>query len=291
MSNRHSKTQWAKLKVLQSEMRGHKKSPTRLRFDIVGDIAIIKNAHGKTGLSWAQSILRNNKRVKVVLAQTGSVQGIFRLCKLKVVAGDNRMTTIHRENKCLFHIDLGTMHFSPRLVHERRLIAKSVGFWEAVLNMFGGAGTFSIEIAYKNPSVTVFNIDINPDAIRMCLRNVLANNIRNRVIAVLADAKEAASIVFLNSVDRVLLPLPEKSCEYFSVAVSALKRKGVIQYYDFIQTTKEESPLEKAVVRIKGLINGKNMSVREGRIVKSVGPRRYLVSFELYKGEEREDVS
>jgi len=253
-----------------------------LRFDIVGDIAIIRNTTDNLTVV-AESILQKNKRVKVVLAQSGPVQGIFRLCKLRHVAGEERTTTAHRENGCLFHVDLAAVHFSPRLVHERRLIAESVGPAESVLNMFGGVGTFSVEIARKNPSTRVFNVDVNAEAIRLCLRNILANRLRGRVVAVLADAKEAANSLFLNKMDRVLLPLPEKSREYLDIAVSTLRREGVIHYYDFIDADKQESPLEKALTRISSTIDGKNVSSRGGRIVKSVAPRRYLVSLELHK--------
>jgi tRNA (guanine37-N1)-methyltransferase len=255
----------------------------KVRFDVVGDIAIIRSSTREAETLMAESILRNNHRLRVVLAQSGPVQGTFRLRELRQVAGEKRTTTVHRENGCILHVDLATMHFSPRLVHERRLVSESVGLGESVLNMFSGAGTFSIEIAQKNPSSTVYNVDINPDAIRMTLKNVLSNRLRGKVIAVLADAKEAAIEIFPNRSDRILLPLPEKSREYLDVAILALKRQGVIRYYDFVDAGKGEHPVRKGFEIIAPLINGKSVSFGSGRIVKSVAPRRYLVSLELQK--------
>jgi len=254
----------------------------RLHCDIVGDIAVIKDAPPDTQLRIAESIMNRNKNVKVVLAQSSPVEGTLRICKFKVVAGENRTFTVHRENGCLFHIDLATVHFSPRLIQERRLVAESARPGECILNMFGGAGTFSIEIAKKWPT-KVFNIDINPEAIRLCLRNILANRLRGRVTAVLADAKEATIILFVAWMDRVLLPLPEKSREYLSAAVSALKQRGAIQYYDFIDATKNESPADKMWKRIRLLIDEDRITLGKARIVKSVAPRRYLVSLDLRK--------
>lgn len=255
----------------------------KVRFDVVGDIAIIKSSTQEAETLIAESILRNNRRLRVVLAQSGPVQGTFRLRELRPVAGEKRTTTVHRENGCIFHIDLATTHFSPRLVHERRLVSESVGLGESVLNMFGGAGTFSIEIAKKNPSSTVYNVDINPDAIRMTLKNVLSNRLRGKVIAVLADAKEAAIEIFPNRSDRILLPLPEKSREYLDIAILALKRQGVIRYYDFVDAGKGEYPVRKGFERIAPLINCKSVFFGGGRTVKSVAPRRYLISLELQK--------
>lgn len=260
----------------------------RLRYDIVGDIAVIRDASPEAQLRMAGSIMNENKNVKVVLAQSSPVQGTFRLCKFKVVAGEDRTFTVHRENGCLFHIDLATVHFSSRLVQERRLVAESSRPGERILNMFGGVGSFSIEIAKKHPT-KVFNIDINPEAIGLCLRNILANRLRGRVTAVLADAKEAADILSLKGMDRVLLPLPEKSHEYLSTALSALRRQGVIQYYDFVDAGKDESPTAKMWAKIGSLINGDRITLAKARIVKSVAPRRYLLSLELHKSDRLDE--
>jgi tRNA (guanine37-N1)-methyltransferase len=256
----------------------------KARFDVVGDIAIIRDTTHEKEMLLAESILQKNHRLKVVLVQAGPVQGSFRLRRLRTVVGENRTGTVHRENGCVFHVDLATTHFSPRLVHERKLVSENVGQGEEILNMFGGVGTFSIEIAKRNPSVTVYNVDINPDAIRMCLKNILSNRLRGKVVGVLADAKEAVTAFYPRKLDRVLLPLPEKSREYLNIAISALKRRGFVQYYDFIDAAKGESPVRKAFERIEPLIEAKHLFFSHGRIVKSVAPRRYLISLELRKG-------
>ena len=260
--------------------------PMKVRFDVVGDIAIIGSSTREAETSVAESILRNSPRLKVVLAKSGPVQGTFRLRKFRLIAGENRTTTVHRENGCIFHVDLATTHFSPRLVHERRLVSESVASGESVLNMFGGAGTFSVEIAKKSPSSIVYNVDINPEAIRMALKNALINRFRGRVIAVLADAKIAAIEVFPKRSNRIILPLPEKSREYMHIAILTLKRQGIIQYYDFVDARKGESPVRRGLERIAPLIKCEGVSFCSGRIVKSVAPRRYLISLELQKRDQ-----
>ena len=148
--------------------------------------------------------------------------------------------------------------------------------------MFGGLGSFSIEIAKEKRSTLVFNVDINPDAARLCLKNVLANSLRGRVVTVLSDAKEATNSLFLNKVGRVLLPLPEKSYEYLNAAISALKDSGTIHYYGFVGIAKRESCVDMVLAKVAKSNTKADLSLRKGRIVKSVAPRRYLVSLELH---------
>ena len=257
---------------------------TKLRFDLIGDIAIVRGT-AENLEKMAESILQSNRRVKVVLAKAGPVRGDFRLCKLAFVAGERRTVTVHRENGCLFHVDLASVHFSPRLVTERGLVAEEVKPGETILNMFGGIGTFSIEMAQRNSSVMVFNVDINPEATRFCLKSVLANQLRGRVITVLGDAKETASILFPIRIDRILLPLPEMSGKYLPGAIHVLKRDGIIHYYDLIGVGKQESCTEVVLHKAKMLSAKYGLISRESRIVKSVAPRLYLVSLELQNSE------
>jgi tRNA (guanine37-N1)-methyltransferase len=252
----------------------------RIRFDTVGDIAIIKGDSLDSMKSKARTILERNPRLRVVLAKKSKVDGLFRLCKYVHIAGENRTVTIHRENGCIFHIDLSLVHFSSRLAHERMLVAMKVKDGEIVLNMFGGVGTFSIEIA-KRVAAKVFNVDVNPDAVRLCLKNVLSNYVRGGVATVLADAKEALSIFPINTFDRILLPLPGKSIEYLPLAITYLKTHGVIHLYEFINACGKEDPVEKVVGRVSLMLGSRKMLTYKGRIVKSVGPRRYMVSLEI----------
>lgn len=255
--------------------------PTKVRFDVIGDIAVIRDSGDGLERAAAETILRKNRRVRVVLAKTGPVEGAYRLPRLRLVAGERRTVTVHRENGCIFYIDLVGVHFSPRLANERRLVAESVRSGELVLNMFGGLGTFSVEIAKENPLTVVFSIDINPEAARLCLRNVLVNRLKGKVVTVLGDAKETSNTLFLGRMDRVLLPLPEKSHEYLDVAVSTLRHSGTIHYYDFVSADERRSCVYVALDKVIGSPIEGDLLLRGGRVVKSVAPRRYLVSLEL----------
>jgi tRNA (guanine37-N1)-methyltransferase len=217
-----------------------------LRYDVVGDIAIINRPSENGEIADARKIIEINKKIKVVLCKSGSVNGEFRLPNFRKVLGEDRTTTIHHENGCSIYVDLASVHFSPRLIRERTLIA-------------------------------------NAESIRLCLRNIILNHQRGKIIAVLADAKEVTQNLFHQKMDRILLPLPIKSKQYLNLALSKLKQGGIIHYYDFIYSSKNESPIKKAFTEIIGIIKNNTIIKTDGRIVKSVAPRCYLVSIKLLK--------
>lgn len=254
-----------------------------LTFDILGDIAVVNSPSKNGEVADARKIVEMDKRIKVVLCKSGSVSGEFRLPSYRNVFGEDRTTTLHHENGCSFYVDLTSVHFSPRLVRERALIANDVRNCEIVINMFGGLGSFSIEIAKLKTNVKIFNVDINPDSIRLCLRNIILNRQRGKIIAVLADAKEVTQNLFQKKVSRILLPLPIKSKQYLNLAISKLNEGGIIHYYDFIYASKNESPIKKAFTEIIGISKNNLITPTDGRIVKSVAPRCYLVSIKLLK--------
>ena len=66
-----------------------------LSYDIVGDLIIINDVVKKKE---ADKLLKTHKNVKVVLSKTKKYSGKFRLPKLKVIAGERRKETIHKEN-------------------------------------------------------------------------------------------------------------------------------------------------------------------------------------------------
>ncbi|MEM2561297.1 MAG: 50S ribosomal protein L11 methyltransferase [Candidatus Bathyarchaeia archaeon] len=160
-------------------------------YDIIGDIAIIKLT--KTVEAYkeqvAEVIMKIHKNVKTVLAQTGPVEGEYRLRKLEYVTGEAKTVTIHKEHGCLFSVDLAECYFSPRLSYERLRIAKLVKTGEVIVNMFAGVGCFSIVIAKHSEAKEIYSIDINPIAVKFMRKNVVMNKVDGRVIPIEGDAK------------------------------------------------------------------------------------------------------
>ena len=113
-------------------------------FYMVGDIAItrVPNSSEANGKAIGETIIRVYRNIKTVFVQDSPVAGNFRIRRLKHVAGENKTHTIHKENGCLFAVDVEACYFSPRLCHDRKRIAQQIKPNETIVNMFAGVGIF-----------------------------------------------------------------------------------------------------------------------------------------------------
>jgi tRNA (guanine37-N1)-methyltransferase len=267
-------------------------------YDIVGEIAIIRltASSKKHSQAIAKAIMSIHKNVKTVLAQTGPVNGDFRLRKLGHVAGEKKTTTVHKESGCLFAVDVENCFFSPRLFYERMRIAELVKDGEVVVNMFAGVGCFSIIIARHSNVKKIYSIDINPVAVQFMQENVRVNRVYGKVIPILGDAKDVIEKRLQHVADRVFMPLPEKSLEYLPYAMLALKETGGwIHYYDFEHARKNEDPLEKAKLKVAEKLESLDtaFTIPFGRVVRTTGPNWYQVVLDIKqicKNQNHEDA-
>jgi tRNA (guanine37-N1)-methyltransferase len=266
-------------KRLQSKLSGdlpaEELSKIYSAFDIVGDIAIIKTPNLQNPTAVAQKILSIHGNVKSVFSPTSRIEGDFRTRNLKLLAGENRTVTRHRESGYVFIVDVEKCYFSPRLSHERARIAGLVGAGETVVNMFAGVGCFSVLIAKTAHQAKVYSIDVNPAAFECMKENVRLNRVFGRVFPMLGDAKTLIQTRLQGVADRVLMPLPEKAIPYLPTAVSALKKEGgYVHLYDFEHATSKEDPVEKTKLKAAECLDGLAVDYRFvfGRVVRSIGP-------------------
>jgi tRNA (guanine37-N1)-methyltransferase len=246
-------------------------------FDIVGDIAITKIPDASTvnANQVAEVILNQHRNVRAVFVQETGVHGDFRLRRLRHLAGENRICTVHKESGCSFMVDLEKCYFSPRLSNERLRIASLVNPRETVVNMFAGVGCFSILIAKHASNAKVYSIDVNPVAVQFMTENVRLNRVYWKVIPILGDAKTIIEKQLEHRADRVLMPLPKKAFEYLPCAVSALKSSGGwIHIHTFEHATKTENPAEKVRQKVKRTLDSLDVrfEVPAVRVVRSTGP-------------------
>jgi tRNA (guanine37-N1)-methyltransferase len=255
-------------------------------FDIIGDIAIIKmpNDNAVNAETVANQIMSIHKNVKTVFAQTSPILGDFRVRDLKLLAGENKTSTKHKESGCVFAVDVEKCYFSPRLSHERSRVAGMVKSGEMVVNMFAGVGCFSIIIAKAVCQTKVFSIDLNPTAVQYMEKNVRINRVFDKVIPVLGDSKDIINSQLRGMADRVLMPLPEKALDYLPYAVSALKKLGGwIHYYDFQHATINENPTEKTKLKVAEKLDslGVGYVFAFSRVVRSTGPNWYQTVLDI----------
>ncbi len=196
-------------------------------YDIIGDIAIMrlndKTEEYCSSLAHAVMEAQAHKQVRTVSAQTGAVQGTFRLRKLKFVAGEHKTTMVHTEFGCQFLVDVEGCYFSPRLSNERRCVASQVKINETVINMFADAGCFSVLMAKRSNPEKVYSIDITPVAVQCMRENVRINGLYGVVIPMLGDATRVIEEKLSHVADRVLMPLPEKALGVFASCIVGSK--------------------------------------------------------------------
>lgn len=262
------------------------KLPAQLRsliprsIDLVGDIAVIEippelRLHRHVV---GDAIMQVHRSVKTVLAKSSPVDGVFRVREFEVLAGSGRTETLHRENDCLYHLDLSKVYFSPRLSHERARVASEVREGETVVDMFSGVGPFSILIARKHQQVRIYAIDSNPDAFHYLKRNIEANRVGSKVSAYLGDARQVVLDSLEGVADRVIMNLPERALEYVDAACNALKPSGgVVHYYEFSPEpdlfSKAQERLIEEVSRHGRRVEGFSRSRR----VKSTAPHEWQI--------------
>jgi len=244
-------------------------------FDQVGDIIIVripdsllskKEIIGKT-------LLEQVKTAKSIFYQASSVEGDFRTRDLEILAGENKTETEYKEFGCRFIVDVEKAFFSPRLSTERDRIADLVQEGETVINMFGGVGMFSI-IAAKRKKCTVYNIDINPIASKLCEKNIELNKLAGKVISIHGDAAKIVEEKLQDKGDRVLMLLPERSDKFLDSAILAAKNDGIIHYYSHIHAD-EKSKAAKLSEKHYSEITPVKSNILDSKIVRAIGPRYY----------------
>lgn len=253
-------------------------------YDIIGDIAIIeipselKNYEKVIG----KGILQLHKRVKTVFVKSGAVQGTTRIRPLRHIIGENRTITRHRENGCLYELDISKVYFSPRLSTEHKRVAELVKDSETVIDMFAGVGPFSILIAKLTKSI-VHAIDINQKAIYYLEKNITLNKLRGRIITYLGDAREIIKHQLQSVANRIIMNYPDDAYTFLPDAMLGLKNsKGIIHFYTFESDPKPiERAYKKVLVSLSPYLNSKKIELIYVKKIKDVAPKRWYLVLDI----------
>ena len=254
-------------------------------YEVVGDIAVLTGDRGPDSdrhrdrhrdretaetdeslervAAQARAILSLHKNIKVVAKQTSPVEGVFRQRRLKIIAGECRTETTHKENGCRFKLDLNKVYFNPRLATERARVVEQVersereNEAEKIIDMFAGVGSFAVQIAKRAPHSHVTAIEINPEAVRYLKENIKLNRVgEGKIEAVLGDAREVfkgesesgnesgnEKERFRGSADRIIMNLPKSAHLFLNEALGMLKpRAGTIHFYTLETSSPSPSP-------------------------------------------------
>ncbi len=209
--------------------------PARLPggFDRVGDIAVIgippeAAAHER---EIGEILLEMHPTIRVVARRDGQYGGEFRTRPLRILAGEQRLTTTHRENGVTLHLDLARVYFSVRSAHERARIAALVQPGERVAVLCSGVGPFPLIIGRHSHAAEVIGIEKNPVAHQYAVRNLTANRTKATVRFLEGDAALVLPSL-QRRFDRMLIVLPHGGEALLPCALDALKAGGSLHFYD-----------------------------------------------------------
>ena len=278
------------IKELAREIYGEE-SANKLwrRVEFIGDIALIRTPLGINPYelkSLAEALLEKFRYIKSVWAALPGISGDYRLRQCIWLAGEYKSETIYREHGCIFKIDINKVYISPSLNYEHIRVARLVQPGEVVVNMFAGAGLFSIIIAKYAKPIKVYSIDINPDAYRYVVENIKLNRVEDTVVPILGDAGKIIEESLQGTATRVLMPYPELALKYLNYALLALENgKGWIHLYLHLKVHKGENWKSKAAETTTSKL--KELGVNDFEIaytrrIRTVGPRFFQVVVDIH---------
>ena len=244
-------------------------------FDQIGSIIIVRIPESlliKKKII-GETLLEQVKIAKSVFYQSSAVEGDFRTRNLEILAGEDNTETEYKEFGCRFTVDVENAFFSPRLSTERERIANLIQDGEVMTNMFAGVGMFSI-MAAKKKKCTVFSLDINPVASKLCEKNIKQNKLAGDVISINGDSTEIIKEQLVDKSDRTLMLLPERSDEFLESAISTTKNNGIIHYYSHIHADKKSDAGKLSEEHYLSVTPVKS-EILSSKIVRPVGPRYY----------------
>jgi tRNA (guanine37-N1)-methyltransferase len=251
-------------------------------YDIIGEIILIKLPSDSLKYKnlIGAALIKTNKNIKTVCL-IDPVSGELRTRNLSIISGDKNTSTIHNEFGIKYYINLSKAYFSPRLANERKRISKLVKNNEIIVDLFAGVGPFSIMIAkYANPK-KIYLIDKNKYAIKYAKKNILINNVLDKINILNIDAKNIERYILKNKLkaDRVIMNLPFSAFNYFENALKILADNAFIHYYDILKNEK----INDRINYLKRISEKNGFKIKKFKIrkIKSYSPREFYIGIDI----------
>lgn len=217
-------------------------------FDVIGDILIFSDFPQelvKKEKEIGKYLLQKFKHIKVIAKKTHFHSGRYRTKKIKIIAGEKRKTTLHKESGVTLKVDVEKCYFSPRLSNERLRIAKQVKKGEEILVPFSGICVYPLIIAKHAQPKEIVAIELNPLAHHYALENIFLN--KARTIQCLKGDVEKILPKINKKFDRIIIPLPSDAQNYLELVTKKLKKKGILHFYTFLK--KEDIEEKKKIAQ------------------------------------------
>lgn len=220
--------------ALKNKLSKREQNHLKTSYDVVGDMAIIEidDELSKKEKLIGQTLLNINPSINKVAKKAGIHEGVYRLQKLKMIAGPRDKNVTYKENNVILKFNPEKVYFSPRLSTERKRICQKVKKGETILVMFSGCAPYPAVISKNSAAKEIIGIEINPEAHKSALKNININKIDN-VKLYLGDVKKVVPML-KKKFDRILMPLPKSAEDFLETALSVSKKGTIIHFYDFL---------------------------------------------------------
>ena len=262
--------------LLQEELK--KKIPDEELFLLpssyqkIGNIVILnlKEKLWKYDKKIGKIILEKIPDTKTVCRRTDFITTQHRKPALKIIAGEKKTETIHKEHGIIYKLDVNEIMFAKGNLNERNRLSKLVKKNEVVVDMFAGIGYFSLGVAKTSKPKKVYAIEINPIAYNYLKENIKLNKVEDKIVPILGDC--IVELPKLGRIaDRVIMGFLPSCKEYLIDAMKVIKLNGIIHYHG---TTKDWEELLDDV-KTAAEIEGFKVESIEKRKVKSYAPKIY----------------
>jgi len=230
-----------------------------MKYKKIGDILILDNGYSKNDLEE----LSERHNVKTIM-KIDHIQGTRREPVYRILYG-SETETVHKENGCLFKLDLAKVMWSKGNNNERLRIAKLVNDDEVVIDMFAGIGYFSIPIGVHANPKHVYAIEINPNSYKFLCENIKLNKLDN-VTPILGDCKVETPKL---KADRIVMGYVKTTHHYLKVAIDSLNEGGIIHYHE---TVPEKLMKTRPIERIKSQAGGREVELLKLNKIKKYAP-------------------
>lgn len=235
---------------------------------VIGDILVLKDNVHNPYEGDPQELLKIPGVNRVV--RLGRIRGVQREPEVEVLWGEGT-ETVHRENHCLFKLDVARIMWSKGNTTERKRMAQLVEDGETIVDLFAGIGYFTIPMAVHARPGKIYAVEINPVAHAYLSENIHLNKVQDIVEPILGNCREVAP---RNIADRVLMGYIGNTEEYLDVAMDVLKDEGIIHYHESVpDKLKFIRPAERVINAGKGF----DVEILNQRVIKKYSPGVYHV--------------
>ena len=199
------------------------------KWEYVGDIVIVKMDprcepyKDLIGRTYAEVL-----GAKTVCADMRGVSGEFRRPSMEVIYGTDT-SSVRLENGIRYGFDVTKVMFASGNTDERMRMRKLDCSGETVVDMFAGIGYFTLPLAKYSGARRVFACEKNPESYQFLCRNIIDNDLEDKVIPILSDNRDLPGVHFA---DRILMGYVQTTSEFLPKALSMIRPNGIIHYHD-----------------------------------------------------------